>query len=157
MTNPTEQITLCTRRQFFPQLLRELVVFLDTIKGTPSHQLAQIGLLPEETLRAIIPMVNPAYQIRVVDGDVCSQEKGKPEAPLRRHFPKSPENLAVFNRINGQHTLGEIGALVGAELGWDEPEAFAHVKALFLTLLNDLAVVPKNSHEWEVPPHPVED
>jgi hypothetical protein len=148
MSDPTKSIG-CSRRSFLPMLLREIAVTVRSAQGTPAHQINELGDLPDEALAVIHPIINPITRIRVIDGQVCSQRKGEEKAPLRVHFPTTPENLAVFNRINGQQTLGEIAESVAAQFGWEPERAFQHTRELFLALASYLVAVPQNSPDLE--------
>lgn len=148
MTDPTKSMG-CSRRSFLPMLLREIVVTANSAQGTPGHQLNELGDLPDDALAMICPMINPIYQIRVIEGYVCSQLKDKEDATVRAHFPTSPENLAVFNRFNGRHTIGEIAEAITIDLEWEPERAFAYTHTLFLDLASHLVAVPKNSPELE--------
>ena len=148
MTEPKKSMTV-SRRSFLPMLLREIVVNVKSAQGTPAHQLNELVDLPDDQLATICPMINPAYQIRVIDGHVCSQLKHKDDAPIRQHFSTTPENLAVFNRINGRYTMEEIAAAVVEALDWEADPAWTHTRGLFEDLAVYLVAVPKNSPELE--------
>lgn len=148
MTDPTKSMR-CSRRSFLPMLLREIVVTVNSAQGTPAHQLNELGDLPDDELAAICPMINPIYQIRVINGQVCSQFKQKDDAPIRQHFSTTSENLAVFNRFNGRHTIGEIAEAIASELEWESEHAFEYTRTLFLDLASHLVAVPKNSPELD--------
>lgn len=150
---PTEtaspQTINCGRRAFFPLLLQEILVTVGSARGTPGYAIADLANLPDEQLAVIRPVINPDFQIRVVDGHVCSQLKNQEDAPLRSHFPTTPENLAVFNGINGELTLREIAVLAAAALAWEEDRAFDHVRAVFLALADHMVAVPQNTRAPE--------
>jgi hypothetical protein len=148
MSDPTKSIG-CSRRSFLPMLLREIAVTIQSAQGTPTHQINELGDLPDDELAAIRPIINPICRIHVADGQVCSQPRDKEDAPLRVHFPTAPENLAVFNRINGQQTLGEIAESVAGQFGWEPERAFSHTRELFLALASYLVAVPQNSPDLD--------
>ena len=139
-----------SRRQFFPMLIQELIVNLGATQGKLAYQLGELGNQPDEKLAIIRPMVNPAYQIRVIDGQICSQLKGDASATVQAHFPKTPENLAVFNRFNGKQTLREIADAVAKEYEWELDDAFRFVRDIFLILAVHLVVVPQNPLDSEL-------
>ena len=128
-------------------LLREVAVTVKSAQGVPTHQINALGDLPDYELAAILPIINPIYRIRVVEGQVCSQLKDDESAPVRMHFAATPENLAVFNRINGRQTIGEIAEAAAAALGWEMEQSFMHTRDLFLELASHLVAVPQNSPE----------
>ncbi len=149
MSDPTKSIG-CPRRAFLPMLLREVAVTVKSAQGMPAHQINELGDLPDETLAAIRPIINPIYRIRVVEGQVCSQLKDDESAPVRMHFAATPENLAVFNRINGRQSIGEIVGEVAVTLGWEAEQSFTHTRDMFLGLASQLVAVPQNSPELDV-------
>jgi len=133
-----------TRRRFFPMLLQELAVTMDTAKGKPGFALGDMSDLPDDQLRGLIPIMNPAHKIFTEKGFVCSRTPGKDEDIIHKLFPISTENLAVFNRLNGRHTLSEIGEMVARDLKWEQPDAFAHTRKLFCLLVSARVCLPKN-------------
>ncbi len=139
----------CTRRNFLPRLLQEIVVTFKSAQGVPAHQLSDLGSLSDAQLARIRPKINPSHQIRVINGQVCSQRKDEDEASLLQYFATAPDNLAVFNRINGQHTIADIAEAVAQELAWEYERAFAHTRMIFLTLASHLCAVPSNSPDLE--------
>jgi hypothetical protein len=137
----------CGRRAFLPLLLREMLDTVSSARGKPGYAVADLDSLPDEQLATLRPVINPVYQIRVVDGHVCSQLKDQDDAPLRSHFRNTPENLAVFNGMNGQQTLREIAKSAAADLAWEEERAFQHARALFLDLASYLVAEPHDAQE----------
>ncbi len=134
-----------SRRQFFPMLVQELIVNVQQVRqGKPAYTLENLGDLPDDKLAVIRPMISPLYRIRVVDGQVCSQFKDDADAPVRPHFPTTPEYLAAFNRFNGRQSLQEIAGAVAAEFVWETDAAFRFTRDLFLALAAQGVVVPQN-------------
>jgi len=62
-------------------------------------------------------------------------------------FPMDEENLAVFNRFDGRHSLGEVSQQLVQEMGWDEAQSFAYARELFLSLVGRWVCVPKDPPE----------
>ncbi|MBN1201616.1 MAG: hypothetical protein JXJ20_07150 [Anaerolineae bacterium] len=145
--NKQPQSIACNRRRFLPLLLQEIFVTFDSFKGKPVHQLTDLGKLPDEEIALIKPVINPQYQVFTERGHVCARHKETGSS--LQLFAMQQANLEVFNRINGQITLGEIGAQVAQELDWDEDAAFEHVKELFLSLAVHLVCVPKNTPDLD--------
>lgn len=136
-----------SRREFLPALLQETLAVVGSFRGRQSFRLAELGSLPDHQLAQIKPIVNPAHEIFVDQGYVCSRDR-KTGATLKL-FPMEKENLAVFNLFNGAHSLGQISQYLSEELDWDEAESFARARDLFLSLVNHLVCVPKDPLELD--------
>jgi hypothetical protein len=132
----------CSRRRLLPALFQEMVVIFGSLKGGQGHRLSDLDNLPDDQLAQIKPVVSPDYEVFVEQGHVCGRLKGT-QATLKL-FPMQKEYLAVFNRFNGQHTLGEIGERLSQERGWEGTKGFAYAKDLFLALVRRLVCVPKD-------------
>jgi len=140
---PTGYRVTCTRRQFWRALLQELFVVSGSARGGQGAALANLGSLPTAQLAQMHPKVNPDCRISTEDDNVWAQsEKTGARGKL---FAATRENLLAFNRFDGQHTIGEIGRLVAAELGWTEDRAFALVRDLFLSLASRAVCVPADA------------
>ncbi len=133
-----------TRRRFFPMLLQELAVTVDSAKGKPGFALGDMNDLPDDQLLGLIPIMNPEHKIFTEKGFVYSRSQGKDDEMILKLFPITSENLAVFNRLNGQFTLGQIGEMVARDLKWEQPDAFAHTRKLFCLLVSARVCLPKN-------------
>jgi hypothetical protein len=132
-----------SRREFFPALAKALAAFSDPVRATRVFSLAELDSLPDDLMARIAPAVNPAFEITVAGGYLGSRDRSTGQA--RQHFELLPENLYVFNRFDGNHSLAEIGLGLAAENGWEAAAAFAHARALFLGLAQDLVCLPQNS------------
>jgi hypothetical protein len=78
----------------------------------------------------------------VDQGHVCSRSK-KTKA-VSKLFPAARENLVLLDMFDGQHDIGQIGHRLAQEMGWDEARAFAHVRDLFLSLVERAVCVPRD-------------
>lgn len=137
----------CSRRKLLPALFQEMVVIFGSLKGGQGCRLSDLGSLPDDQLAQIKPAVNPDYEIFVDRGHVCGRSK-RTQATLKL-FPMEKEYLAAFNLFNGRLNLGEIGARLSQEMGWDEAEGFAQARDLFLSLVRRLVCVPQNPPELD--------
>ncbi len=133
----------CTRRQFLPALLQEALVTLGMLRGGQGARLADLGSLPDEQLARLRPVVNPACDI-AVDADQVWARYKRTGAAVRLFAIDEAEKLTAFNRFDGEHTLGEVGALLAEEWGWDQAKGFALARDLFLTLVGQGVCLPKD-------------
>jgi hypothetical protein len=141
MPNPNPDLTL-PRRDLLRALVREAQVAAGTIRGKHGFTLVSLSTLPDDQLACLVPAVSPAYTIDLGDDCVWARPTGGGQ-PIRL-FSLDIENTAAFNLFNGQNTLGDAGRLLAAQLGWDQPRAFAHVRALFLDLVRHMVCLPSN-------------
>jgi len=133
----------CSRRQFFRALFQEVVVIRDSLRGRPGYRLSELGSLPDDQLARVKPAVNRDYEVFVDQGDVWARYKLKEQAPLKLFSVEEKENRIVFNMFDGRHSLGEIGNHLAQEMEWDEVRAFAHVRDMFLSLVEPMVCLPK--------------
>jgi hypothetical protein len=137
-----------------------MLVLAGALKGRGSYRLSELDKLPDEKLAQIRPMVNPEYEIFVDQGYLCARSRRPsppaPPAKSRRTageggklFTLERENLAVFNRFDGQHSLAEIGREASAEMGWDEAAGFERARDVFLSLVGRLVCVPSGPLEFD--------
>ena len=141
MPNPNPDLTL-PRRDLLRALAREAQVAAGTIRGKHGFTLVSLPTLPDDQLARLIPAVSPAYTIELDAGSVWARPTGGGQ-PVRL-FSREIEHTAPFNLFNGQNTLGDAGRLLAAQLGWEQPRAFAHVRALFLDLVRHMVCLPSN-------------
>lgn len=132
----------CSRREFLPSLVKETIVTLGMLRGGRGGRLSELTDLPDEQLALIKPVVNRAFEIHVEEDQVLGRHK-ESGVTLTLFSVEESECLAAFNLFDGKRTLGQIGRLLAEELGWDEPQAFAQARELFLSLVSHLVCVPK--------------
>jgi hypothetical protein len=135
----------CSRRTFFRALFQEASVIHGSLKGKEGFRLSELGSLPDGQLARVRPVVHPDHEIFLDQGYVCSRRK-RAEATSKL-FPTEKENLVAFNMFNGRYDLGQIGGRLAQEMGWDETSAFAHVRDLFLSLIERGVCVPQDPPE----------
>ena len=133
----------CTRRGFLPVLVREAVVTLGMMRGGLGCRLSELQSMSDDQLSNIRPVVNPAFEIKVEDDHVlaCYNKTG---AALYLFSVSETPALNTFNLFDGRHTLGEAGASLASQMGWDSSTGFAYARDLFLRLVADLVCVPKD-------------
>jgi len=136
-----------SRRNFFPALLREVIVLFGMTKGGRGFQLSELGNLSDQQLAEVIPVLNPAFEIFVEQNHLWGREVKT--GRTIKGFPLQPENISTFNLFNGQNNLGEIGRRVAEEMGWEESRGFAHARSVFLSLARHLVCVPSNLLEQD--------
>ncbi len=138
----------CNRRQFFRALFQEVVVIRGSLQGRPGYRLSELGSLPDRQLAQVKPVVNRDYEIFVEQGDVWARYKLKERSPLKLFSVEEKEDRLAFNLFDGRHSLGEIGSHLVQEMEWDEARAFAHVRDLFLSLIEPMVCLPKDPLEF---------
>lgn len=133
----------CSRRAFFPALLREATVTLGMLRGWQGGRLSELGSLPDQKLALLKPIVNPDYEI-VVEEDCVWGRYRSTGATIRLFDLEERASLLAFNMIDGKHSLGQIGRHLALEMGWAEARGFAYARDLFLFAASRLVCVPKN-------------
>ena len=136
------------RRLFFRYLARETVVWFEELLGKPNMQLSDLPKLPPEAIAALIPRVCPGVWIIPGEGRVSARLPGASENVLL--FPDEETNLFVFNRFNGENTIGQVAGELSAALAWPRERSDAHVKNLFFHLVRLKVCLPANT----APPGP---
>ena len=130
------------RRLFFRYLARETVVFVEELGGNRHVKFGDLFKLPPEAIAALIPRICPGVQILPEKDRVLARLPGANEAVAL--FRTEEANLAVFNRFNGEKTIGQVASEVGAVMGWPEERSMEHVKRLFFHLVVLRVSVPAN-------------
>lgn len=131
------------RRLFFRYLARETVVWCEELCGTPHVKLEDLPKLPPETIAALIPRVSPGVEIVPEEHQVSARLPGASEVVAL--FPSVEANLAVFNRFNGENTIGQVAGELGAAMLWPPERSLEHVKRLFFHLVRLRVCVPANA------------
>lgn len=129
-----------TRRQFFDQLRLEVAVAEGLQNDGAAYNLSRLGLLPDEQLAWLRPRVLPGARISVEGDMVYGCPPGGPAS--RPLFTVHPATTTAFNGMDGGHTLAEIAARLAAHTGWEQPQAFAFARGLFLYLVEQRVGAP---------------
>ena len=133
---------IVNRRGFFSALVREMIVAAGSSRGRAGYALADLSSLPDEVLSGLVPEVNPAFEIRVESGWLCSRNSNT-GADIHL-FELSAQNVYVFNRFDGCHTLSEIATDLASSAGCELQDAFAFTCDLFLLLARQYVCMPAN-------------
>jgi hypothetical protein len=147
--NPRPPFT-CTRREFLPSLLKEMLVTLGMLRGGRGGRLSELADLPDEQMALIKPVVNRTFEIQVEEDQVLGRHK-ETGVVLKLFSVEESERLAAFNLFNGKRNLGQVGRLLAEELGWDEAQGFAQAREVFLSLVSHLVCVPKEPPSLDGP------
>jgi len=131
------------RRLFFRYMARETVVFVEELCGKPHVTFAELFKLPPEAVSALIPRVCPGVQIVPTEGQVLARLPQASEAVAL--FGSDEANLAVFNRFNGENTVGQVAMELSAVMAWPQERSFEHVKGLFFRLVRLRVCAPANT------------
>lgn len=130
------------RRAFFKLFAAECFALVEEFRGRPQLRLGDLADLPDERLGAIMPMIGDGWEILLGETRVCARERdGDREVTL---FERTAPDIFAYNRFNGRNEIEEIARLLAEEMGWDEQRAFGHVRALFLSMLEQGVAVPAN-------------
>lgn len=122
------------RRSALRQLLARAVVAADELSGKPQLRLRDLESLPEETLRDLVPRLDPGLLIFVDNGAVRAQ--WHPSEPPVELLPPCSEDLPAFNRFDGRRSLWEAAQDLARELSWSDEDAWLRVRGLFLHLVH---------------------
>ena len=133
------------RRLFAQRALGEALSFIAEMRGQPQRRLSELGSLPPEKLALLAGAVRSDVEL-AVSADSIAVVTRAPDgsAHERPAMARTDANLAVFNRLHGKRTLGEIAGEVAQELGWERERALAHTADLFLNLVRAGICLPTN-------------
>jgi hypothetical protein len=131
------------RRLFFRYLARETVVWCEELRGKPNVRLADLPKLQPEAIAALVPRVCPGVQIVPEKGQVSARLPGASE--MVALFPPDEAHLAVFNRFNGENSIGKVAGELSAAMGWPQERSLEYVKRLFFRLVHLRVCVPSNT------------
>ncbi len=130
------------RRGFFRSFLGEAASLLDEARGIPQYRLDNLWNLSDEVTARIKPAMVPNIEILIADDQVHARSRGKKEAFAI--FRCEPQAGFVFNRFNGQNTIGQISIELAKAFSWDEADAFSYTREFFLRLARLRVCVPVN-------------
>ena len=136
------RFTILSRRGFFKSMVGEVVSAVEEYQGKPQFRLADLWNLPDDLFARIKPATIARIEIVTDDGSVWGQFVDQKKRVLL--FEAKKENLFVFEKVNKDLTIGEIGRSLSTEMRWDEEQAFSFVKRLFLSLVELRVCVPGN-------------
>lgn len=130
------------RRLFFRYLARETVVWFEELRGKPNFSLADLPKLPPEAIAVLVPKICAGVQIVPEKDQVLARLPGASENVAL--FPCDEANLAVFNRFNGEKTIGQVAGELSAAMAWTQERSLEHVKGLFFRLVGLRVCAPAN-------------
>lgn len=131
------------RRLFFRNFARETMAWFEELGGKPNVKLADLPDLPPEALAALIPRILPGVQIIPEKEQVSARLPGASETVVL--FPCDEANLAIFNRFNGENSIGKVVAELSVAMKWPQERSLAHVKHLFFRLVRLRVCAPANT------------
>jgi hypothetical protein len=143
--NGMRHTELPRRRLFARRLLAETAAFVKEIRGEPQRRLSDLADLPRERLALLTGVVAPG--VEWTESDAAVQFLSRAEdgsATCIAVLDRTPENLAVLDRLNGVRTLGEIADSLTQNLGLEHERAWSHVVTTFFGLVGKGACVPAN-------------
>jgi hypothetical protein len=118
-------------------------------RGGQGARLAELRRLPDSQFARIKPVVTPAFEICVEDGQVVGRYR-KTGAVVALFALEDQARLLAFNLFEGRHTLAEVGEQLAGQMGWDNEQGFARARDLFVSLVGKLVCLPMD------PPQPAE-
>jgi hypothetical protein len=129
-----------SRRQFLNLLRLELAIAEGRAVNGSAYKLPQLGLLADEQLAGVRPVIVAEAGITVGDGVIYGRLPDR--AGVRPLFALHTMTALAFNGMNGRNTLGEIAADLALAAGWPPPRAFAFARGLFLHLVEQRVAMP---------------
>jgi hypothetical protein len=128
-------------------LLREARVLSSTLKGGRSFALSELAELPDEQLKALIPLVRPVFDVFVEGERLVARHKEA--GSIIELGPATREQVMALNLLAAETRLEVAGRRMARQMGWQEERGFAYVKDLFLSLVAHLVCVPLNSPDLD--------
>jgi hypothetical protein len=120
------------RRAFFHSLLAGGLELFDESRGKAHYILEDIPLLPASELEGIVPVLRENAHLDIIDGWLSvAKTPGGPFTPLE---PLTDRRAFILGHFDGHHTLGAIGAMVGARFGLPADEAAGEARDFFIAL-----------------------
>lgn len=128
------------RRNFFRWLAGEVCAACDEMRGIPQLRLSDISALSDAELAEIRPVVREGVRIIVREEHVFAEVSDDRDAVAL--FPVDSTDTLGFNRFDGQKRMRQIGDELAAAMSSQEADGFAHVRGLFLRLVDLGVCVP---------------
>jgi hypothetical protein len=127
----------------FRQLAGEVAVLVDRMNGRPQLRLVDLPRLSDDRLATLMPCLLPGVQFGATARGIVVRRAGRRDALVAvEDGPVDDRTLELFD---GRASLGRIADELAAHPRFGgRQEAFAHVRRLFLGLVEVGACVPTN-------------
>jgi hypothetical protein len=130
-----------SRRGLFRHLLKETAALVDEVRGKPRIRPDAFADLPDDELKRMRPAIPPHVRILFREHEVAAHFQDRDDEVIHL-FDRDRPNSIVFTGFNGMTTIGVIASGLAMQMSWDEEQAFAHAKTLFLHLVRLGVCVP---------------
>jgi hypothetical protein len=141
----TSHTELPRRRLFARRLVAEAAAFVKEIGGEPQRRLSDLADLPRERLALLTGAVAQGVEwTESAEAVQFLSRASDGSATCIAVLERTPENLAVFDRLNGVRTLGEIADSLTQDLGLEREQAWGHAVTTFFGLVEKGVCVPAN-------------
>lgn len=121
------------RRRSFSQLLGNLLVGVEELRGHPHCAFQNLETLPKDRFLKLIPKASREFQFRPVGKWLAARNRNTGDKI--RLFELHTENTTAFNLMNGTHTVEMIVAELSFATNWEPERAYEHVRNQVLRLV----------------------
>lgn len=131
------------RRDFFRSLLRDTIVLAHEAQGRPQLRLSDLGRLPEDRLREVVPEVVFGAEVTVEGAAAVVLPPGSTDEAAGLPIGP-PEAVRAAEMFDGETPLGQVADALAEELGMEPQAALSIVRGAFLAMVDARACVPAN-------------
>jgi hypothetical protein len=131
------------RRHFFRDVLSQGLSLVDEVRGKPQLLLEDIGRLPDESIRYMVPVLSESAHYRIERGWLLLKDKG---VFVEFHRLDS-QDLEILQAFDGRRTIEELAVFFHQRDGIDHWASYQRVKLLFVTLTRIAVCHPLHPHD----------
>ncbi len=132
-----------SRRGFFRRFMKETVSLADEVRGKPQMRLDDLDGLPDDELRAVVPVLSPAGRWRVEEGRVLA--RFGPGGDFIEVCRLDDVAAVMLDAMDGARTVEEVAWQVVDRVGASWSDAWPGVRERFLTLARRGVCRPRGS------------
>lgn len=130
---------------FFTSIINESLHFIEELRGVRQFRLSDLQNYPTDKLNLIVPIIKEGVRVSMQDNQVVAVSESSSD--VVELFEVNDENTFVFNRFNGENSIGRIAFELREVFDLPRDPAFERVRKLFLHLVHLGICIPNNPVE----------
>ncbi len=132
------------RRGFLKSLAGSVIGSIEEIRGKPQMSLADLGQVPDDVIRIMVPVFNEFHPCRISDRHLYAINRKTGEEEMIRVLDEAEQ--MVFDVLDGVRTIGEISRETARRFELDEDEAYRRTKSFFIYMAQRMICLPSQAH-----------
>jgi hypothetical protein len=130
------------RRDLMQQVAEQLHIFSQAERARSAFKLSELGLMELQQLKTLVPFIIPPYQVTVMNGVICMQERNREIIELCSADEFTAAALYLFD---GKKSITDISHRLAKTTTLTINQSDAYARGLFLILVSSGVCLPKNT------------